>query len=201
MDNARLSLIWYLESLFSVDPVAMKGVLYQWHDSGLRLVELPVLTFAFCSVNRDISDELWQRTVQTVEHRTKGSERFNRGVATQKNCLISLTVVASRRRGKCLRMFCVCLWGNSLNPVSAYRVKLIRVFDLWVFHFVRRMFVDAVGKPEGRKQLGRPTRRWKENIKIDLEGVGWEAMDWIDLAQHRDRWRAVVNAVMNVSVP
>jgi hypothetical protein len=39
------------------------------------------------------------------------------------------------------------------------------------------MFVDAVGKPEGRRQLGRPTRRWKENIKIDLEGVGWEAMD------------------------
>ena len=54
-------------------------------------------------------------------------------------------------------------------------------------------------KPEGRP-LGRPCRRWEDNIKIDLREVGWD-MAWIDLAQDRDRWRAVVNAVMNLWVP
>ena len=57
-----------------------------------------------------------------------------------------------------------------------------------------------VGKPEGRKPLGRPTRIWEDNIKIDLKEVGWGALDWIDLAQDRDRWRAVMNAVMNLRV-
>ena len=54
-----------------------------------------------------------------------------------------------------------------------------------------------VGKPEGKRPRGRPSRRWEDNIKIDLQNVGWEHMDWIDLAQDRDRWRAVVNVVMN----
>ena len=53
------------------------------------------------------------------------------------------------------------------------------------------------GKPEGKRPRGRPSRRWEDNIKIDLQNVGWEHMDWIDLAQDRDRWRAVVNVVMN----
>ena len=47
-----------------------------------------------------------------------------------------------------------------------------------------------VGKPEGKRQLVRPKRTWKDNIKIDLQEVGWEGMDWIDLAHDRDRWRA-----------
>jgi hypothetical protein len=58
-----------------------------------------------------------------------------------------------------------------------------------------------VGKPEGRRPLGRPRRRWEDNIKIDLQEVGWGDMDWINLAQDRDRWRALVNAVMNLRVP
>jgi hypothetical protein len=58
-----------------------------------------------------------------------------------------------------------------------------------------------VGKPEGRRPLGRPRRRWEDNIKIDLREVGWRGMDWINLAQDRDRWRALVNAVMNLRVP
>jgi hypothetical protein len=57
-----------------------------------------------------------------------------------------------------------------------------------------------VGKPEGRKKLGRPRRRWEDNIKTDLREVGW-GTDWMDLAQDRDRWEAVVNAVINIRVP
>jgi hypothetical protein len=57
-----------------------------------------------------------------------------------------------------------------------------------------------VGRPEGRRPLGRPRRRWEDNIKMYLQEVGW-GMDWIELAHDRDRWRAVVNAVMNFWVP
>jgi hypothetical protein len=58
-----------------------------------------------------------------------------------------------------------------------------------------------VGRPEGRRPLGRPRRTWEDNIKIDLQEVGLEGMDWIDMTQDRDRWWAVVNAVMNFRVP
>ena len=57
-----------------------------------------------------------------------------------------------------------------------------------------------VGKPEGKRPLGRPRRRWEDNIKIDLQEVG-EGGDWMELAQDRDRWRALVNTVMNFRVP
>ena len=57
-----------------------------------------------------------------------------------------------------------------------------------------------MGRPEGKRPLGRPRRRWEDNIKMDLQEVGCWGMDWIELAQDRDRWRAVVNAVMNVWV-
>jgi len=58
-----------------------------------------------------------------------------------------------------------------------------------------------VGKPEGLRPFGRPRPRWEDNIKMDFEEVGCEGMDWIDLTQNRDRWRALVNAVMNLRVP
>ena len=58
-----------------------------------------------------------------------------------------------------------------------------------------------VGKPEGKRPLGRPRRRWEDNIKMDLEEVGCGSMDWIDLAQDRDSCWALVNAVMNLRVP
>jgi len=58
-----------------------------------------------------------------------------------------------------------------------------------------------VGNPEGKRPLGRPRRRWENNIKLDLEEVGCGGMDWIELARDKDRWRALVNAVMNLHVP
>jgi hypothetical protein len=58
-----------------------------------------------------------------------------------------------------------------------------------------------VGKPEGRRPLGRPRRRWVDNIKMDLREIGWYDVDWVDLAQHRGHWRALVNTVMNLRVP
>jgi len=58
-----------------------------------------------------------------------------------------------------------------------------------------------VGKPEGKRPLGRPRRRWEDNIKMDLREVGGGCGDWMKLAQDRDRWRALVNTVMNFRVP
>ena len=58
-----------------------------------------------------------------------------------------------------------------------------------------------MGKPEGKIPLRRPKQSWEDNIKMDLQEVGFEGMDWIDLARDRDSWRAVVSAVMNLRVP
>jgi hypothetical protein len=57
-----------------------------------------------------------------------------------------------------------------------------------------------VGKPEGKSQLASPRHRSVDNIKMDLREIGWDGMDWIELAQDRDQWRAVVNTVMNLRV-
>ena len=59
----------------------------------------------------------------------------------------------------------------------------------------------VVGKPEGKRPLGRPRRRWEDNIKMDLQEVGGSCGDWMELAQDRDRWWALVDMVMNFRVP
>jgi hypothetical protein len=58
-----------------------------------------------------------------------------------------------------------------------------------------------VGKPEGKRPLGRSRSRWVNNIKMNVREIGWDGMDWIDLAQDRDQWRALVNTAVNLRVP
>jgi hypothetical protein len=64
----------------------------------------------------------------------------------------------------------------------------------------RNAYRLLVGKPDGKRPLGRPRRRWVDNIKMDLLEIDWGGVDWIGLAQYRDKWRALVNAVMNLRV-
>jgi hypothetical protein len=65
----------------------------------------------------------------------------------------------------------------------------------------RNAYRILVGKPEGKTSLGRPRRRWVDNIKMDLKEIGWDGMDWIEQAQDRDQWRAPVNTVINLWIP
>ena len=65
----------------------------------------------------------------------------------------------------------------------------------------RSAYTVTVGRLDVKIPLGRPRRIWEDNIKMDLQEAGWTGMDWIDLAQNRDKWRAVVNAVMNLRAP
>jgi hypothetical protein len=90
---------------------------------------------------------------------------------------------------------------SSQNIIRVIKSRRMR----WLAHVARTeqrrgAYRVLVGKPEGKKPLGRPRRRWEDNIKMDLQELGW-GMDWIHLAQDRDRWRAVVNTVMNVRFP
>ena len=76
----------------------------------------------------------------------------------------------------------------------------------WAGHVARMgegrgVYGVLVGKSEGKRPLGRPRLRWEDNIQMDLQEVGCGSMDWIELAQDRDRWRALVNVVMNFRVP
>ena len=90
----------------------------------------------------------------------------------------------------------------SPNIVRVIKSRRMR----WARHVARMgdrrgVYVVLVGKPEGKRPLGRPRRRWEDNIKMGLEEVGCGVIDWMELAQDRDRWRALVNAVMNLRVP
>jgi hypothetical protein len=91
---------------------------------------------------------------------------------------------------------------SSPNIIPVIKWRRIR----WAGHVAcmgekRGAYRILVGRPEGRRPLGRPRHRWKDNIKMDLQAVGWVGMDWIELAQDRDRWWALVDAVMNLWVP
>ena len=76
----------------------------------------------------------------------------------------------------------------------------------WAGHVARMgegrgVYSVLVGKPEGKRPLGRPRRRWEDNIKMDLQEVGGDCGDWMELAQDRERWWALVSTVMNLRVP
>jgi len=95
--------------------------------------------------------------------------------------------------------------GENYFPVIIVRViesKRMR----WAGHVARMgeergVYRVLVGKPEGRRPLGRPRRRWVDTIRMDLQEMGCGYMDWIGLAQDRDRWPTLVSAVMNLRVP
>jgi hypothetical protein len=93
---------------------------------------------------------------------------------------------------------------STQHPVLKYYVLLLisgNKFHTHVKQQVKLKFWILVGKPEGKGPLGRPRRRWVDNIRMDLREIGGDDVDWIHLAQDRDRWRALVNTVMNLRVP
>jgi hypothetical protein len=106
-----------------------------------------------------------------------------------------------------LKCFVLCIEElndlySSPNIIREIKSRRMR----WAGHVARKgegrgAYRVLVGRSEGRRPLGRPRRRWEDNNKMDLQEVGWGCMDWIDMAQDRDRWRAVVSAVINLRVP
>ena len=99
------------------------------------------------------------------------------------------------------------LCSEGLNFPFIASEELLGIIIIIIFIIITRMGEGRgvhrvlVGKPEGKKPLGRPRHKWEDNIKLDLQEVGGGCGDWMELAQDRDRWRALVSTVMNIQVP
>jgi hypothetical protein len=85
---------------------------------------------------------------------------------------------------------------------------MFQIFNMQIIHVTvarmgekRNAYRILVGKPDEKRPIGRPRRRCVDNIKMDLREIGWDGMDWIDLVQDRDQWRALLNTVVNLRVP
>jgi hypothetical protein len=88
------------------------------------------------------------------------------------------------------------------SPTIVRVIKSIRMRRAWhVARMGRGVYRVLVGKPEGKRPPGRPRRRWEDNIKVDHQEVECRGMDWVELAQDRDRWQALVNMVLILRVP
>jgi hypothetical protein len=96
------------------------------------------------------------------------------------------------------------IFGPKRDEVTGkWRIKSRRM--RWAGHVARmgeerNVYRILMGKPEGKRRLGRPRRRWEDGIRMDLREIGLGSVDWIQFAQDRDRWRALVNTVMNLRV-
>jgi hypothetical protein len=93
-------------------------------------------------------------------------------------------------------------WYSSRSINRVIKSRWMR----WAGHVARmgekrNAYRILVGKPEGKRPLGRPRRRWVDNIKMVIRDLGWDGVDWIYMAQDRDQWRALVNTVLNLRVP
>jgi hypothetical protein len=124
------------------------------------------------------------------------TEAFSNGINTKSG--ISVCKTGEWRKLHNEELHSLYSSPDIIRQVKSRRMK-------WAGHVARmgeerRVYKVLVGKPEGRRPLGRPRRRWEDGIRMDLRVTGLGGVDWIRLAQDRDRWRAVVSAVMNLRV-
>jgi hypothetical protein len=150
-----------------------------------RTIILPVVLYGCESWSLTLREECRLRVFEnTVLRRIVGHKRDE--------------VTGEWRRLHNKKLYAVYSSPNIIRVIKSRRLR-------WAGHVARmeerrRAYRTLVGKPEGRRPLGRPRRRWEDNIKMDLREVGWGDMDWVNLAEDRDRWRALVNAAMNLRV-
>ena len=151
-----------------------------------RTIILPVVLYAF---------ETWSLTLREERRLRVFENRVLRRVFAPKRD----EVTGERRKLHNEELSDLYSLPNIVRVVKSRRMR-------WAEHVAsmgegRGVYMVLVGKPEGKRPLGRPRRRWEDNIKMDLQEVGGVCEDWMRLAHDRDRWRALVSTVMNLRVP
>jgi hypothetical protein len=138
--------------------------------------------------------ETWSLTVRE-EHRLRVFENrvLRRIFGTKKD-----GETGERRKLHNMELHILYSSPNIIRNIKSRRMR-------WAGHVTRmgeetNLYRVLMGKPEGKRPLGRPRRMWEDGVRMDLREVGWGSVDWIQLAQDRDQWRALVNTVMNLRV-